>query len=308
MSENTTTKQFDFPFDPALEGFGGQFGSVDNMDYDYDPGIFLPNVEGRTEFLPPDPERVPRIPNVVDRSAPEYAARPAEERIRELLAHMAPHRQVLLGVLREALNPCSNTHMEDVVDELRAHKFSVYSPSNICTMLESAGALERVTEDGVAYADYVPKPDIEVVDGEEYWVPTNPPEVCWQTTEPGRAALDKNDPEKRAIEQLEREAEFTHLYRQVLSAASKEEGVTMAQLSSLVDSDPSIAKPRRFFVQHFVESLERDECIAWQGKTWKTTPLGNRILKERLGGIIDADSSMIEKNPAQTSTETQSAK
>ncbi len=304
MPDSTNGKQFDFPFDPALEVFGVESEYTD--DAGGDAGIFLPNIEGRTEFLPPDPERMPKIPNVVDRSAPEYASRPAEERIRELLAHMAPHKQVLLGILRESLEPCSTERMEQVVGELRAHKFSVYEPANLCTMLEAAGALERVTGDGTPYGEYVPAPDIEVVDGEEYWVPTDPPEVCWQTSEAGRAALDRNDPKQRILAQLEREAEFSHLYKRVLSAASGE-GATIARLSKLVDSDPSIAKPRRFFVQHFVEELERNECIAWQGKTWNTTPLGEQILAERLAEVKDEGAPEREQPLDQSPSETKSA-
>ncbi len=303
MPEGSDTKQFNFPFNPMLEVFDDELESLD--DVGIDPGVFLPNTEGRSEFLPPDPERVPQIPNVVDRDAPAYAARPAEERTRELFAHMAPHRQVLLGVLREAIEPCSNEHMEDAIDELRSHKFSVYSPSNICTMLEAAGALERVTSDGTAYDRYVPKPDIKVVDGEEYWVPTNPPEVYWQTTEAGHAALERNNPEKRMIAQLEREAEFAHLYKRILSATSQEEGATMAQLSGLVDSDPVIAEPRRFFVQHFAEALERYECIAWRGRSWKSTSLGKRILNEQLAEVSDNDVPERAEAPKRVPTETQ---
>ncbi len=303
MPESTDTKQFDFPFDPTLEMFGNEPESID--DVGIDPGVFLPNTEGRSEFLPPDVEHMPQIPNVVDRDAPAYAARPAEERTRELFAHMAPHRQVLLGVLREATEPCSDEHMKDVIEELRAHKFSVYSPSNICTMLESAGALERVTSDGTAYDDYIPKPDIEVVDGEEYWVPTDPPEVYWQITEAGHSALERNDPEKRILAQLERESEFAHLYKRILSATSKEEGATMPQLSALVDSDPSIAKPRRFFVQHFADNLERCECIAWQGRSWKSTPLGERILNEQLADVCDDDAPELAEAPKRVPIETQ---
>ena len=45
-----------------------------------DPGPFLPNEEGRTEFLAPDPDRVPVITNAVDRDSSSYAERPAEDR------------------------------------------------------------------------------------------------------------------------------------------------------------------------------------------------------------------------------------
>lgn len=303
MSDSNGLKQFDFSFDPSLDAFdASEPESMD--DVGADPGVFLPNVEGRTEFLPPDADRVPVIPNAVDRLSPDYAARPAQERTRELLAHMAPHRQVLLGALRAATNPIADAAMRDAVEELRAHKFSVYSSSNICTMLEAAGALERVTEDGTPYAQYVPAPNIVVVDGEEFYEPADAPDVYWLITDAGMDALDANDPADRIARQLEREREFAMLYKRVLVLTARGEGATMAQLSGAVDSDPLICEPRRYFVQHFVEALERCECVAWQGTAWKATDLGERVLSENLADVSDTLPDSIE-TPEHMPTETQ---
>ena len=300
MANPSDLKQFDFAFDPNLE-----FGEPKSMDeVGADPGVFLPNVEGRTEFLPPDAERIPTIPNAVDRLAPEYSERPAEERTRELLAHMAPHKQVLLGVLARAQDPCSEEAMGQAIGELRQNKFSVYSPSNICTMLEAAGALERTTQDGTPYAQFKPTPRIEVVNGEEYWVPADAPAVYWRTTLAGAGAIEANDPYDRAQRQLAREQEFASLYKRVLTLAAREQGATMAQLSGAVDSDPLICEPRRFFVQHFVEALERCECMAWQGGAWRATEVGLALLGAELASVED---NAPEATPVPTSvpTETQ---
>lgn len=286
MTDLNDMKQFDFSFDSLSEEWDRyDGGSMD--DIGIDPGVFLPNIEGRTEFLAPDAERVPKIPNAIDRDAPAYVERPASERIRELLAHMAPHRRILLGVLEAAVDPCSDAAMAKKVDELRSHKFSVYSPSNICTMLESAGALERVVEDGLPYGRYKPAPRIVVLDGEEYYEPSDAPEVYWRTTEAGVCALAEDDPAGRMVRQLERESEFKPIYKRVLLMASEEDGATMAQLSAAVDGDPLVCNPRRFFVQHFVEAVERCSCVAWQGNAWKTTELGSRILHESLRDVAD---------------------
>lgn len=55
MSDTNDLAQFNFSFDPALEDF--DFSEPTSMDdvYGADPGVFLPNDEGRSEFLPPDP-------------------------------------------------------------------------------------------------------------------------------------------------------------------------------------------------------------------------------------------------------------
>ena len=78
---------FNFSFDPTLDTW-----AVSDEPAELDSSeIFLPNVEGRTEFLPPDPDRVPVIENSVRTDDPAYAARPADER------HAAGHPGRLRG-------------------------------------------------------------------------------------------------------------------------------------------------------------------------------------------------------------------
>ena len=60
---------FNFSFDPTLDTW-----AVSDEPAELDsPEIFLPNVEGRTEFLPPDPDRVPVIENSVPPAPPTSA-------------------------------------------------------------------------------------------------------------------------------------------------------------------------------------------------------------------------------------------
>lgn len=308
MSTQKDFERFDFSFDPQLDELG--FEEPESMDdvAGADPGVFLPNTEGITEFLPPDPARAPEIPNALEQGTSAYAARPAEERTRELFAYMNPHRQVLLGILEAALEPRPDEQLREAADKLREHKFSVYSAANLCSMLEKAGALERATEDGTPYANYVPRPDVVVVDGEEFYQPSKPPAVWWHTSEAGRRAVEANRPLERAERQFEREPELLPLYKRVLTWTSREEGATMTQLSGAVDSDPLISEPRRFFVQHFVEALERCECIVWQKTVWKTTEVGRRALEELLADVEDAllaEGIPAIEEPEQVPTETQ---
>ena len=78
-------KNFTLSLEDGAFDFGGGEGPTTMDDAPGDPGIFLPNTEGRSEFLPPDPDRVPQMP-ATDQAAPEYAARPAADRIDELFS------------------------------------------------------------------------------------------------------------------------------------------------------------------------------------------------------------------------------
>lgn len=296
-------KNFTFSLEDGAFDFGGGEGPTTMDDAPGDPGIFLPNTEGRSEFLPPDPDRVPQMP-ATDQAAPEYAARPAADRIDELFNNMNPHRRVLYAVLRSLPEPVGNDEMAAVVDAARAHKFSVYSTSNICTMLETAGAIARVLEDGTPYSRFTPEPKIVVEDGVEYWQAQPAPMPYWQITEEGQAKLDAYHP----IEKLERtfagEQEYLVLYKRILVMCSQADGVSMKQMSAAVDNDPLVAtEPRNYFVQHFVEELECAEAVAWDGSAWKITEVGAQALAENLSDVVDAYTVEEGASPAQTESD-----
>ena len=294
-------KNFSFSLEDGTFDFGEEPTTMDEVGND--PGIFLPNTEGRTEFLPPDPDRVPQMP-AVDQATPEYAARPAEERIHELFSNMNPHRRVLYGVLRALREPVGNDQVGSVIVALRAHKFSVYSTSNICTMLETAGAVRRVLEDGTPYEDFKPEPKIVVEDGVEYWQAVPVPMPYWQITEAGQAQLDSYHPIEKLEATFAEEAEYLTLYKRVLTLCTADEGVSMKQMSAAVDSDPLVAtEPRNYFVQHFVEALERGEAVAWNGKAWKITEVGRQALVENLADVVDSYVVPTGAQPAQTESD-----
>lgn len=283
MSTNIDLGQFDFSFDPALD----TWAVGDPADRELDSSdLFLPNDEGRTEFLPPDPDRVPVIENTVKQDAPGYADRPPEERTRELFGQMNPHRATLLGMLRAAETPLATKAVADALADIPGHKFSVYTPSNFCTMLEVAGALERVNEAGEPYAAAAPEPDIVEVDGMQFWRPTTPPEVFWLTTDAGRAMLADDDPAARAERLFAKEPEFLPVYKRVLTLMDAPEGTTMGLMSVAVDTDPAVKESRRFYVQHFVESLERAGAAAWTEGAWRITDAGRAAL-EMLADVVD---------------------
>lgn len=305
---------FNFDFDPGIDIFGNDFGegpggeeptSMDDVP-GADPGVFLPNTEGRTEFLPPDPDRVPVIEQAVKQDTEEYAARPAIDRTKELFSYMYPHRMALFALLDEAREPRSHEDMEKRVAEIQAHKFSVYTTANLCTMLETAGALETCAEDGGPISQEKPQPKIVVIDGIKYYEPTNPPKVYWKTTEAGLEMLALDDPEERLERQFDMDKDYLSFYKQVLLMCSDEDGATVSEMSAAIDKDPLISQPqRKYFVQHFIEALERCEALSWDGKIWRTRELGAKALE---GPLADVDVSRFAeavKGASGVETETQ---
>ena len=126
--------------------------------------------------------------------APATCEKPAEERIADLLKAMAPRRTVLLGILTACDEPQPASAVNARVDELQENNFSVYSAANLCSLLEKAGAIERVTAEGEPAENIEAEPQTVVVDGVEYLEAREPVEIYWRITEPGRAALEADKP------------------------------------------------------------------------------------------------------------------
>ena len=310
MENSNTEENFAFDFDPDFDIFGDEIekgsGGYEDMDSvpNADPGVFLPNTEGRSEFLPPDAERVPKIEQALKQDTPEYAKRPAIERARELFGYMYPHRLVLYKILQSAQEIISNTDMEKRINEIRANKFSVYSPTNLCTMLEVAGALDRVDNTGAPYIQKEAKPDIIVEDGEQYYVPSTPEPVYWYISEAGTQVLSEHDVDAKLKKELENDKDYLCIYKRVMRIANQDGGTTMAELSAAVDGDPLISKPHRIhFVQHYVETLERCEAMEWDGSKWHLTDLGKQVYEKDFADIKETDYEPEKNKNADNATE-----
>ncbi len=302
MADRTSLGGFDFSFDLSMDPTGNAM-AMPQSEPDQSE-LFLTNTEGRTEFLAPDPDKVPVIENAVKQDSAEYAKRPAIERTRELFSQMRPQRTVLLGIINAAHEPLSMDDVHKVTENLQQKKFSVYTPSNLCTMLEIAGAINRVTADGEPYALHASKPDIVIEDGEEYYVPTTPEKVHWLATEAGANAAVEDNPDERLQELFESETDLLPIYKRVLTTAKATDGVEMDELSVQVDGNPLISTPRRFYVQHFVEALERCDALVWNAQAWTITDMGERAL-ELLSDVIDdyeppADAVPLRAMPTET--------
>lgn len=315
MSEDKTPNTFEFAFDPSLDfDPEGDYALLDEFDDDENfnpdeyidtPGPFLPNDEGRTEFLPPDPDWDPGIKGV-EQDSGAYTERPAIDRTRQLFAQLRAQRLILVEIVKTAETPVNMETIEASIADVRKRRFSIYSTPNLCSMLETAGGLERVREDGSPYGDGKGEPDIVVEDGEEYYVPTNPPVVHWLATDAGKEiSAEALGTIARVQELFDKEEKFLSIYKRVLTMAAREEGATMPQLSAAEDTNPLIAKPtRRFFVAHFVENLERRGGIMWGGKSWVITDLGREAL-ELLDDVVDDFESGVEPKTGQVATTTQ---
>lgn len=215
--------------------------------------------------------------------------RSAEERLADLLAAMAPRRKVLLGILAFCETPQPVSVVNDKIDELQSHNYSVYTAADLCSLLERAGGLVHVTEDGGAVEEVeTQEPEVVEVDGVEYLEVKQAAPTFWASTEAGMAAVEADRPVDRMKELFEEDELYLPIYKRILRMCSQEGGTSITALGSAVDGDPLVQKPR-LYVAHFVDRLEKCDAVEWI-ESWNTTEVGKLGL-ELLADVEDAAES-----------------
>lgn len=202
------------------------------------------------------------------------------QRIATLMKQMPTRRKELLTIMGMCDAPTSFAEVEAAVKQIQQLNETVFTSANLCALLEKAGALERVLEDGSPYpAESFEPRVVEDEQGNKHLEAVEPPAVYWVSTQAAIDAVASDDPGARLSELLASDAGYLPIYRRVLSMASAEAGTTTKALGDAIDDDPLVQEPR-YFAMHFAGRLEEAEAIAWTGTVWKTTELGSVKLAE----------------------------
>lgn len=259
------------------------------LDSEFDDE-FDPLEDTEEDFEEDGPDGLPSQAAASEISKTEQTdERSAEERLADLLAAMAPRRKVLLGILAFCETPQPVNVVNQKIDELQAHNYSVYTAADLCALLERVGGLDHVTEEGGAVEELeTQEPEVVEVDGIEYLEVKKSAPTFWATTEAGMAAVEADRPVERMRELFEEEAAYLPIYKRILRLCSQEGGASISVLGTAVDSDPLVQKPR-LYVAHFVDRLEKCDAVEWTD-SWNTTEVGKLGL-ELLADVQDAAES-----------------
>lgn len=195
-----------------------------------------------------------------------------KERINNLLVKMAPRRRVLLDTIGYCSEPKQEAEVNEYIDQKQAHNQSVFSSASLCTILEKAGALAKVSADGTPLAEAEVKPNTVVIDGVEYLEPQEPVAYLWKATEEGLAAVAADAPLESLRELFLADRRYLSLYRRILTLCNAERGATTAELREAVDNDALVQNPR-LIAPYFTGRLEAFDALEWK-KVWTTTPVG----------------------------------
>jgi hypothetical protein len=214
----------------------------------------------------------------VDTARAKTDTRTDAEKIVDLFKSMPTHRKTLLGILEFCTKKQRVPAVKEQIAEMLKASFSIYTAADYCNLLEQAGAILKVTEDGIDYTDAKTPPVVTEEDGVEYLRAGTPPVAFWATTEEGRNYLEADDPLGRLRNLLESEPTYHPIYKQVLLLCSAEEGKRITELGDILDNDPLLQEPR-IYTQRFVDFLEKCDALVWD-KAWKITPIGQLGLDE----------------------------
>lgn len=201
---------------------------------------------------------------------------PARERIEQLFEDMPPFKRWLINIMQVCREPQRAEDIERVVEGLRAKRHCVFNAASFRTMLEEAGALEKLTLDGQPYGKVEPKLEEVEEDGKTYLRPTQPPEAMWKTTPEGLEAVESNDPLDALTQIMHEQRDYTEVFTEILGMCEGD-GASINEIKMQVNTNPVLEYPKKT-AQFFMDYLDRNGAIEWDG-AWKITEVGRKLLQ-----------------------------
>ncbi|MBQ9954769.1 MAG: hypothetical protein IJO87_05000 [Eggerthellaceae bacterium] len=272
---------FGFGFDEydPLEDLGEDDGGESNLEDLLDENGVEP------EYAPDIASNLSAAPATTVAASKEN--QPPEKRIAQLMENMGLRSSTLRKIIAYCETPRSAANVNAKADELQANVYSVFTAANLCALLENAGAIKRITEDGTPYEEVVIEPRTVVDEnGIEYLEATDAPDVYWISTEPGMEAVEADRPGERTRALLLEDAGYLSVYRRILELCSTDGGASVMALNAAIEQE-SLVPDRKYTVSHFVELLEDAGAVEWR-KPWFTTEAGLEVLSEMAAEVAQA--------------------
>ena len=254
--------------------------------------------------------------NPAEYFAKEHEEMPASdaERLAKLVDTMPGQTKMLVRILGFCRERRSAEEVLAAVAGWQKLNFSVYEPAVLCGLLEKAGGLDHVNEDGTPYvqpdegsissttsedaqdatdeksadqAGAAPAGESELVEGPEGEEPSDEDfdDSCaepepqrssfWVTTQAGLDLVAEHNPRAHVAQMLEDEAYYMPVYRELLEKLV-DGPMTKKEIDVIVRANPASESPRRLG-GYFVDRLERIEAIEWTG-AWSITEIGREML------------------------------
>lgn len=294
---------------------------VFTVDDDFDP---LADLDLDPEELEVDYDYQVPIPDADKSVVPPKPVLSAQERIEKLLVGMPAQQFRALRAVELCEQPQTMEAVAAQLDAEYPHQVSVFSSAQIVALLERAGALEKLVDEGAASdaaagadeasgeslgesAEPASSPGESSTDSSakpanssgalsdaasvEYLTVTPVPPALYQATEAGLRAVADHINVRVIEDMLTEEPWYLPIYERILSMCATESGEHTKTLDAAVDGDELCAEPRRF-CGYFRGKLEESGALVWNGTAWKTTELGKQAMDA--GAFADRGASVID--------------
>lgn len=244
----------------------------------------------------------------------EEAPASAAERLAKLVDTMPGQTKMLTRILDFCRERRATQEVLDAVAAWQKLNFSVYEPAVLCGLLEKAGGLDHVNEDGTPYVQpdegtassatledaqdatdekqadqaegvLTQEPSLEGEAGTDEVSEEDFDDSCaepepqrpsfWVSTQAGLDLVAEHDPRAHVAQMLEDEACYMPVYRELLEKLA-DGPMTKKEIDVIVRANPASESPRRLG-GYFVDRLERIEAIEWTG-AWSITEIGRELL------------------------------
>ena len=269
MMENEKTTQYAYD-DASLN----EFDPLEDLDFDEDIDEDSSTLsEG--PFGMPNPDAEPSFKGKLESFADKGTV---EERIDALFDQMPTLHKVLYGILKQCDKPIKPDELNHAIEKLKQHHHCVYSPSTFCSLLEQAGALEKVDENGRSLEEFEQEPVKVVMDEVAYWTVAPAPQIFWVLTDAGRTRLETYCPLESIQACYDAEPQYAEVFTTTLRLCAQEGGATVRSIGDAIEDEPVLQEPRRY-AMYFIDKLEHAGALDWTG-SWTATEHGKDYLDQ----------------------------
>lgn len=225
-----------------------------------------------TEQASPTPETAATVGSTTVQDEPDGQA-PADEqtdcrtRILELLNDMGAQKSQMLAIIDFCREERTSAEIDEMLVPYQEYRKSVYTPINMRSLLENAGAL--------SYQSHDEAPEEMTDEDGNLIVPEDCGEGTWLATDTALQIYEEQDPFADLVHTIDDDGAYLDVYLHILNfVAEKDRSISEIEHSvaesGLIDGDKRQAG-------YFVGKLEDIGGLEWRG-IWTLGDLGRQYL------------------------------
>ncbi len=191
----------------------------------------------------------------------------ARQKIVELLGDMGSQKEQLLAIVDFCREERTSAEIDEMLAPYQEYRKSVYTPVNMRSLLEGAGALTYISHDEA--------PEEEYDEAGNLVVPEDCGEGTWLATDAALEIYEEQDPFADLVHALDDDGAYLDVYLDILGFMDGQDRA-ISEIEHHVAESGRIEGDKRQ-PGYFVGKLEDIGAIEWRG-IWTLSDLGRQYL------------------------------